>query len=307
MTKGSRFLLSGLLAAGLVAPRPATAAEIALLMSSDVPAWKPAVEALRASLPGHNVTTYDLHSSRAEAERLLPTLKGGAAVVVTMGPLATQAARDLAADTPLVYSMVNDPATLGALEGPNVTGVAYEVPARNQLVAFRAVNPKATRIGVVYSAASLNRQMEDARRAATVMRLDLMLRQVPSLQAVPQAVRDLLGGAEPVDAIWIPPDPLMQGEDTRRFVMEAAVRAGKPVYSSSASLVREGALVSNSPEFASIGQSIGELVTRITHGEKAGRLGVLVPRAELLINKRIADQLRVSIPAEALKAAQKVF
>jgi putative ABC transport system substrate-binding protein len=307
MTKGPRFLLSGLLAAGLAAPRPAPAAEIALLLSSDVPAWKPAVDALRTALPGHNVTTYDLRSSRAEAERLLPTLKGGATVVVTMGPLASQAARDLAADLPLVYSMVNDAATLGALEGPNVTGVAYEVPARNQLVAFRAVNPQATRIGVVYSAAGLTRQMEDARRAATAMRLDLVLRQVPSLQAVPQAVRDLLGGSEPVDAIWIPPDPLLQGEDTRRFVMEAAVRAGKPVYSSSATMVKEGALVSNSPELASIGQSIGELVTRITRGEKAGRLGVLVPRAELLINKRMADQLRLAIPAEALKAAQRVF
>ena len=307
MTKGPRFLLSGLLATGLAAPRPAPAAEIALLRSSDVPAWKPAVDALRTALPGHNVTTYDLRSSRAEAERLLPTLKGGATVVVTMGPLASQAARDLAADLPLVYSMVNDAATLGALEGPNVTGVAYEVPARNQLVAFRAVNPQATRIGVVYSAAGLTRQMEDARRAATAMRLDLVLRQVPSLQAVPQAVRDLLGGSEPVDAIWIPPDPLLQGEDTRRFVMEAAVRAGKPVYSSSATMVKEGALVSNSPELASIGQSIGELVTRITRGEKAGRLGVLVPRAELLINKRMADQLRLAIPAEALKAAQRVF
>lgn len=307
MTKGPRFLLSGLLAAGLAAPRPAPAAEIALLLSSDVPAWKPAVDALRTALPGHNMTTYDLRSSRAEAERLLPTLKGGATVVVTMGPLASQAARDLAADLPLVYSMVNDAATLGALEGPNVTGVAYEVPARNQLVAFRAVNPQATRIGVVYSAAGLTRQMEDARRAATAMRLDLVLRQVPSLQAVPQAVRDLLGGSEPVDAIWIPPDPLLQGEDTRRFVMEAAVRAGKPVYSSSATMVKEGALVSNSPELASIGQSIGELVTRITRGEKAGRLGVLVPRAELLINKRMADQLRLAIPAEALKAAQRVF
>jgi putative tryptophan/tyrosine transport system substrate-binding protein len=307
MTKGSLILLSGLLAAGFVAPRPAPAAEIALLMSSDVPAWKPAVDALRTSLPGHNVTTYDLRSSRAEAERLLPTLKSGTAVVVTMGPLASQAAHDLAADLPLVYSMVNDATVLGALEGPNVTGVAFEVPARNQLVAFRAVNPKATRIGVVYSAASLTKQMEDARRAATAMRLELVLRQVPSLQAVPQAVRDLLSGSEPVDALWIPPDPLVLGEDARRFVVEAAVRAGKPVYSSSASMAKEGALATNSPEFASIGHSIGEQVNRITRGEKAGRLGVLVPKAELLINKRIADQLRVSIPAEALKAAQRVF
>lgn len=307
MSKGPRILVAGLLAVGLAAPRPAPAAEIALVMSSDVPAWKPVVDALRTAVPGHNVTTYDLRSSRTEAERLLPGLKGSAAVVVAMGPMAAQAARDMAGDVPLVYSMVSDPAAVGTLEGPNVTGVAYDVPPRNQLVAFRAVNPKATRIGVIVNAAGLSRQMEDARRAGSAMRLDLVLRHVPSLQAVPQAVRDLLGGPEPVDAIWLPPDPMVLGEETRRFVMEAAARAGKPVYGSNASMVKEGALVSNNPELTSIGQSVGGLVNRIARGEKAGRLAVVVPRAEVVINKRIADQLRLSIPEEALRAAQRVF
>jgi putative tryptophan/tyrosine transport system substrate-binding protein len=304
MSTSSRTLLSGLLAAGLLAPRPAPAAEIAVILSTDVPAWKPAVEALRIAVPGHNVTTYDLRGSRAEADRLLEGLKGSAAVVVAMGPLAAQSARERASELPLVYGMVNDP---GPLDGPNVAGVAFDLPARNQLVAFRTVNPKATRIGVVYNAASLTKQMEDARRSASALKLDLVVRQVPSLQAVPQVVRELLTGPEAVDALWIPPDPMLMGDATRQFVIETAVRAGKPVYSSSASMVKEGALVGSSPEFASIGNSLGDLVNRITRGEKAGRLGIVVPRAELVINKKIADQLRVTIPAEALKAAQRVF
>jgi putative ABC transport system substrate-binding protein len=90
-------------------------------------------------------------------------------------------------------------------------------------------------------------------------------------------------------------------------VMQAALEAGRPVYSSSASMVREGALVSNSPELSSIGQSVGELVNRIARGEKPGRLAVVVPRTEVVINKKMADQLRLTIPEEALKAAQRVF
>ena len=72
-----------------------------------------------------------------------------------------------------------------------------------------------------------------------------------------------------------------------------------------ASLVAEGALASDSPDFASIGEQVGELVNRIAAGEK--RADMLVPRAELLINKKIADKLKVEIPADALKAANKVF
>jgi putative ABC transport system substrate-binding protein len=301
----SRILTAVLLVAG--ASREAPAAEIALLVSSDVPAWKPVVEALRSATAGHNVMAYDLRGSRPEADRVAATLKGNAAVVVAMGPLAAQAAREIAADLPLVYCMVHDPSSVGTLEGPNVTGVAFSVPVRNQLVAFRAVNPKATRIGVLYSAAALGRQMEDARRAASALRLELVLRQVASMQALPQAVRELLNGPQAVDALWIPPDPLLLGDENRRFVMQAALEAGRPVYSSSASMVREGALVSNSPELSSIGQSVGELVNRIARGEKPGRLAVVVPRTEVVINKKMADQLRLTIPEEALKAAQRVF
>jgi putative ABC transport system substrate-binding protein len=202
---------------------------------------------------------------------------------------------------------VHDPAAVTGLSASNVTGVAFSVPMRNQLVAFRAVNPKAARIGVVYSSAGLTRQLEEAKKAASSLHLDLVLRQVASMQAVPQAVRDLLGGAEVVDALWIPADPLVLADETRRFVMQAAVQAGKPVYGSSAAMVKEGALVSNSPELASIGQSVGELVNRIARGEKAGRLAVVVPRSEVVINKKIAEQLGLTIPDEALKAAQRVF
>ena len=50
---------------------------------------------------------------------------------------------------------------------------------------------------------------------------------------------------------------------------------------------------------------MGDLVNRIAAGEK--RPEMLVPRAELLINKKIADKLKVEIPADALKAANRVF
>jgi putative tryptophan/tyrosine transport system substrate-binding protein len=300
-------LAAAALAAGLAAAGSAPAAEVAVVQSSDLPAWRSAVEAMKAAVAGHTLTVHDLRGSRQEAERVLPGLKGQASVVVAMGPLAAQAVRDLLPDVPVVYCMVHDPASVSGLDGGNVTGVAYSVPARNQLVAFRAVNPAAARIGILYNAAALAPQIEDARKAASALRLEVVVRQVSSVQAVPQTVRDLLSGSNPVDALWILPDPLVLGDETRRFIMLAAVQAGKPVYSSTAALVKEGALVSNSPELASIGQSVGELVNRIARGEKAGRLAVVVPRTEVVINKRIADQLRVAIPDAALKAAQRVF
>jgi ABC-type uncharacterized transport system substrate-binding protein len=56
-----------------------------------------------------------------------------------------------------------------------------------------------------------------------------------------------------------------------------------------------------------VGQGVGELIGRILSGQRAERQTLLVPRGEVIINKKMADQLKVTVPAEALRIAQKVF
>ena len=76
-------------------------------------------------------------------------------------------------------------------------------------------------------------------------------------------MRDLLKGAEPVDALWIPPDPLVLEAATRRFVIARRCWRASRSTASRAAMIREGALVSHSPDIASIGQGVGELIGRI--------------------------------------------
>jgi ABC-type uncharacterized transport system substrate-binding protein len=71
--------------------------------------------------------------------------------------------------------------------------------------------------------------------------------------------------------------------------------------------VAEGALVSDGPDLVSVGEQLADLVNRTAAGDKTARGTLLVPRAELVINKKIADKLRIEIPEDALRAANKVF
>jgi putative ABC transport system substrate-binding protein len=286
---------------------PARAAEIALVKSNDVASWRPAVEAMLAAAKSHQVQEYDLAGSRAEGEQLFTALKGKVAIVVAMGPLAAQLAREMLPEVALVYCMVQDPAAAGLVNVPNAAGVALALPVRNQLVAFRTVNPEARRIGVIFASDSAARQAEDAQKAAGPLKLEIVSRRVPDATGVPAALRDLLKGAEPVDALWILPDPVVLEAATRRHVLAEALLAGKPVYSFSATLIGEGALVSHSADMASIGQAVGELIGRVLSGQKAERQPLLVPRGEVVINKKMADQLKVVVPPEALRIAQKVI
>lgn len=290
----------------LALPVTASAADVAVLKSSDTPAWRPAVEALRRAVGAHAVTEHDLRNDRAEADRVVAGLKGRAALAVAMGPLAAQAALAGASEIPLVFCMVQDPARLGLIGVPNVTGVSSQIPIKNQLAAFRLVNPRGVRVGVIYSEENVGAQVAEAARAASVVRLQLVSRPVASEREVPEALRGLLRGPEAVDALWIPPDPILLADESRRYILAEMLKAGKPVYSFSSALVAEGALVSNGPDMASIGEQAADLVNRIVGGE-TGRIELLVPRAELVINKKIADKLKVEIPADALKAAGKVL
>jgi putative ABC transport system substrate-binding protein len=289
----------------LAAAPGAGAADVAVLKSSEVAAWRPALDALRRSAASHTITEYDFRGDRVVAEQVLASLKGKPVVLVALGNLAAQAARALLPDAPLVFCMVQDPAKLGLAPAPSLTGVAFTLPVKNQVAAFRLVNPRGTRIGVVFNPENSGRQVEDAIKAGTLLRLAIVPRPVPSVSEIPQALRTLLSG-DTVDALWIPADPILLSDETRRFLLTESLKAGKPVYAFSASLVTEGALVSNGPDLASIGQQAGELVNRLAAGDKS-RIDVQVPRAELVINNRIAGKLKIVVPADVLKAANKVL
>jgi ABC-type uncharacterized transport system substrate-binding protein len=295
-----------LLPFALAAAWPATAGDVLLLKSTDAPSWRPAIESLRKKVQGHNIVEQDLRGDRAEADRLLASVKGRKdTVVVAMGPLAAEAAHGSGSGVPIVYCMVQDIARF-VQDGSGDAGVSFQTPIRNQFAVFRMVNPRGVRIGVIYKEENSGVLVQEALKAASVARFALVSMRVSSPPDVPPALRTMLSGAEPVDALWLPPDPLMLDDATRRFVLSETLKAGKPVYAFSQTLVAEGALVSAGPDIAAIGDRLAELVARWSAGERL-RGDVLVPPPELIINKKIGDKLKIDIPAAALKQANKVL
>ena len=297
---GALVLLAG------AGARPAAAADVAIVKSSEVPSWRPMIDALRRVTSAHSITEFDLRNDRGTADSVLGSLKGRNAVVVALGPLAAQLVRTVLPDAPVVFAMVQEPAKLGLASAPGVTGVAFAIPVKNQLAAFRLVNPRGVRIGVIYKEENTGRQIEEAVKAASLLRVALTPKAVASEREIPAAMRALLAGEQAIDALWIPNDPVLLGDETRRFLLGEMFKAGKAVYGSTSGLVAEGALVSNGPDLNSIGEQAGELVNRLAAGDRA-RIELLVPRAELVINRKIAGRLKIEIPAEVLKAANKVY
>jgi putative ABC transport system substrate-binding protein len=300
--------MNGLRSVALVGPvlgvsLAATGADVVILKSTDVPAWREAVDALRRGAPGHTYTEHDLRGDRAQALQVLKGLERRPAVLVALGPLAAQAARDGAPDTPLVFCMVPEPEKAGLVPGPGVTGVAFRIPARNQLAAFRSVNPGAVRIGILHGPESAD-MVAQAEKAAHAVRLSIHARALAAGEAPSRALRALLEGPDAVDALWLPAGSRLLEDPARRLLLlKEAARAGKPVYTSEPSVVDEGALVSNSPDLASVGERTAELVNRLAAGEREP-IALLFPRTELTINVKAAARLKIAVPEGAQAAAR---
>ena len=175
--------------AWLVSCAVAGAADVALLKSSEAAPWRPAIDAFRRVAAGHTVIEYDLKGDKAEATRVVGTLKGRSIVLVALGPLAAQAAHETAPELPLVFCMVQDPANMGLQGAANTAGVAFTIPVKNQLAAFRMVNPRARRVGVIYNAANVGRLVQEAQKAAVIVRLVVVEKPVATEREVPEALR----------------------------------------------------------------------------------------------------------------------
>lgn len=294
------LLIVALLVAGAVRT---PAAEVVVLESTGTAGARAALDALRRSLPGQALTEYQLGDDRASATQLVQELRPRTPILVAVGALAVEVAREAAPDLTLVFCFIQDPARSNLLGLPNVLGVASGVPIRNQLAAFRAVHPRGVRVGVIHSPEG-ERLVDEAQAAERLLRLSLVVRRIASDKDLPQTLRSLLKGGDAVDALWLPDDPLWLVAEARRTVFAEALKAGKPVYASSAEFVAEGALVSSGPDPVSVGEQVGHLITRVIAGERGGSQDLAMPRAELVINRQLAEQLKLEIPAGALAAAK---
>jgi ABC-type uncharacterized transport system substrate-binding protein len=300
----SRPFLGAVLSLAMSAATGLQAAPIVVLKSADAPSWRPALEALRRGLAGQTVAEYDLRGDRAEGQRVVGETLGRAPIYVAFGPIAAQAVRLSAPTSPLVYAMVLDPSGLGLLGVPNCVGVAFQMPVRNQLAALRSVAPQVTRIGVIYSEPSVKAMVDEAVAIAPTLRQVVVPQAVSTPKDVPGALRRLLKGSDAIEALWLVPDPMILGDESRRFLFTQALESGRPVLAFSAALVNEGALVSYGPDIASVGDKVVDLIGRIAANDSSVRGTIVIPNREMVINKTIADRLKLEIPADALAAAK---
>jgi len=234
-------------------------------------------------------------------------------VIVTTSAVGAQAAQRTTRTIPIVSAVTVDPVRDGlaaslAHPGGNVTGLSPSVidvsPKLLELMVTAV--PKLSRVGVLVNPTSTTHaSLRDALQSAA-LKLDLKLRPVEARS--PEDFEPGFGALkrEGVQALIVLPDALFFLH--RQRLVDQAARSRLPSVYYNQEYVEAGGLMSYGENLAEFYRRSAALVDKILKGAKPADLPFAQPtRFFLVINRKTANAIGVSIPQELLLRADKVI
>ena len=299
---------------------PATAAErqynIAILKSWDIAPYNITLEGfnevLAAKKPPCNTVIYDLGGKVDKPEDILRKIRASEPdVILTIGTRATSLVAKSFNDTPIVFSAVLYPVASKFVPdmkrpGGNITGAALDVPIERQFKTLSEIVPKLKRVGVLYSPQETQLVIEEAKRVAELMNLELLAEQVSSESDVDDALKKL--DRQKMDALWSVVDGIVLSPASTGYIGKYVVHRGIPFMVPSKKYITDGALVTLTADVRDCGRQAGEIVLRILNGDKPKNIPVATARTvEMGLNLRTADHIGLTIPQSMIDKASVVI
>jgi putative tryptophan/tyrosine transport system substrate-binding protein len=236
----------------------------------------------------------------AEIRRRNPQL------IVTLGSAATERVAKAIKDTPVLFCMALNPLASGFIRsmnssGNNLAGASLDVPAQLQFEALRSIVPQVKKIAVIYNPHETESVVQQARKVAREMGLELAAVPIASADKVPDALRAL---DKNVDALWSVADGTTFSSASMEFIFLHTLRNKLPFMGLSPAFVKAGALFALAVDYQEVGAQCGALAARILAGESPSSLPVTTPQKTILhVNLKTAETLGLKIPPDRLKGA----
>ncbi len=279
----------------LLGSADALAGEIAILQSSDLPAYAQAIEGFKVTAPASmTYVEYDLRGDPELGEKLARKIRASdASLVLAVGLKAALAAQVEIVDIPIVYMMILDPAK-HRLSAPNMTGTLLDIPAERQFKILRSFLPTLRHLGVLFDPAKTGSRIKETTSYAAASGFKLAEFTVGSEKDVPQQLRALL---TTVDGLWLVPDSTVLTAESVGFILESAMARHVPVIGFSPEMTRLGALLSISVSYRDVGRETGLLARRLLDGDrKLPMKPIPIERLSITANQKTANFLEITFP-----------
>lgn len=214
-------------------------------------------------------------------------------------------------EIPVIYTAVSDPvaAELANEDGTsvgNVTGTSDALPVTNQLEMIRKIMPEAKTIGILYTTSETNSEstIAEYKKYAADYGFEIVDSGINTIADVPMAAADL---ASRVDCITNLTDNTVVS--ALQTVLDAANKAGIPVFGSEVEQVKNGCVASMGLEYVELGRQTGAMAAKVLKGEaKASDLKFeVISEASLYVNTAAADKIGLVLDEDFVNGAAEKF
>jgi putative ABC transport system substrate-binding protein len=236
-------------------------------------------------------------------------------LIVAQATPGVAAAKNATETIPIVMIAAADPVTLGlvsslARPGGNVTGVSYHAGGPEiigkQLELLKEVVPKVRRVALLLNPTNpvSPRIMKDATVAARTLELELHSLDARDADQLDAAFATMT--KERINAVVVMSDSAFVLH--RQRFADLAARARLPAVYGWKEHVEVGGLMSYGPSLTDLFRRSATFVDRMLRGAKPGDLPVEQPtKFELMVNRRTAKALGLTIPPAVLSRADQVI
>ncbi len=213
---------------------------------------------------------------------------------------------------PIVFSAVTDPVKAGLVKSLNggekwVTGVSDMTPVKQQIELLLRIK-KIKRLGHIYTSSEENAVVLAGivKKACKELGIEFVETTVSKSSEVKQATQAII---RRVDALYISTDNTVVS--AMSAVADVAMKNGVPIISADPSSAENyPVLAAWGFDYYKMGRATGKLVAEILKGKKPEqiptRFMTKTSDIDLLVNKDVAKKLKLQIPQDILKNANKI-
>jgi putative ABC transport system substrate-binding protein len=269
------------------------------------------------SVEGQNVAV-EYHWSEGQADRLAALMaelvRRHVAVIATPGSAPTAlAAKAATATIPIVFSVAENPVTLGlvaslARPGGNATGINFFIQEQvnRRLALLHALVPKAVRVAVLVNpinAPNTEITLREAKEAAPAIGLQIRVLNASTSSEIDAAFATF--ARERPDALFVAADAFFASRRVQLANLSARERV--PAIYSNRDYVTAGGLMSYGTDLTDTYRQVGVYTGNILKGAKPADLAVVQStKFEIVINHQTARALDIEVPTELLGLADEV-
>ncbi|MCF6148099.1 MAG: hypothetical protein E3K37_05515 [Candidatus Kuenenia sp.] len=309
------YWVTGIFVVQLLTHTPKTSAgekSVIVIQSQNIEAYNQVVKGFKSGCKKNNITVekiYDLKGYPDEGKEIVTSIakkENHPDLIFTIGILATSLAKEQFPETPIIFSMVINYDRFD-LKRPNISGISAESSIEKQFHTLTEILGDKLNIGVLYDPYKTGHSVSYALDYSTGIRnISIIKEEVYSTEEISRALKNLV--QKRINALWLLPDSTIITHKSLSIIFKTALDNNIPVFCTSDSLVKYGALFSVSADYFNTGLQAAEISNSVLKNSTGNSLGIVQPDDVIItINKKLAEKYAVDISQLQLRKDVKWY